>query len=117
MGMPRGMDAAAPSGGFESVLEGVRRLTLLGDGTRESETIYRALAGELLCVPGADEVHVHHLAPGDGDDLVAVYMFEGHGRVSYLIPRAERPPGISWVASSRDTCVIADGAELTRSMP
>jgi diguanylate cyclase (GGDEF)-like protein len=118
MGMPKGTEASAPSGGFESVLAGVRRLTLVADGTRDSETIFRALAGELLCVPGADEVHLHHLAhDGADDDLIAVYMFEGHGRVSYLLPRAERPPGVSWVASTRDTCVIADGSELARSMP
>jgi diguanylate cyclase (GGDEF)-like protein len=118
MGMPKGKEASAPSTGFESVLAGVRRLTMLADGTRESETILRALAGELLCVPGADEVHVHHLArDGTEDDVIAVYMFEGHGRVSYLLPRSERPPGVSWVASTRDTSVIADGSELARSMP
>ena len=118
MGMRGGKDAGAPPEGLESVLAGVRRLTLLADGTRESETIFRALAGELLSVPGADEVHVHHLARGSADeDLTAVYMFDGHGRVSYLVPRSERPPGVSWVASTRDTYVIADGSELSRSMP
>src|SRR5579859_4195971 len=118
MGTPPGREAGAPSERLESVLEGVRRLTLLADGTRESESIFRALAGELLSVPGADEVHIHHLArDGAEEDLTAVYMFDGHGRVSYLLPIAERPPGVSWVASTRDTCVIADGGEVSRSMP
>jgi diguanylate cyclase (GGDEF)-like protein len=118
MGTPPGREAGAPPERLESVLAGVRRLTLLADGTRESESIFRALAGELLSVPGADEVHIHHLArDGAEEDLTAVYMFDGHGRVSYLLPSAERPPGVSWVASTRDTCVIADGGEVSRSMP
>jgi diguanylate cyclase (GGDEF)-like protein len=117
MEMPIGKEAEGPSSGYESALAGVRRLALVADGARESETIFRALAGELLCVPGADEVHVHHLARGGGDELIAVYMFEGHGRVSYLLPSSERPPGVSWVASTRATSVIADGSEVARSMP
>jgi diguanylate cyclase (GGDEF)-like protein len=120
MGMLEGMEASAPSTGYESVLAGVRRLTLLADAARGAETIYRGLGGELLRVPGAEEVHVHHLAAGhpDGEDeLVVVYMFDGHGRVSYALPRAERPPGISWVASTGRACLIADGVELERSIP
>jgi diguanylate cyclase (GGDEF)-like protein len=118
MGTPQGREASVATGGLASVLEGVRRLALLAEGTRESETIFRALAGELLCVPGADEVHIHHLAhEGAEEELVSVYMFDGHGRVSYLLPRSERPPGVSWVASTRNACMIADGGELARSMP
>jgi diguanylate cyclase (GGDEF)-like protein len=118
MGTPQGREASAPRARLESVLAGVRRLTVIADGARESETIFRALAVELLGVPGADEVHIHHLAHGGAEeDLVAVYMFEGHSRVSYLLPLSERAPGISWVASTLDTCVIADGSEVARSMP
>src|ERR1700757_1842238 len=118
METPMGKEAEGPSSAYESVLAGVRRLALVADGARESETIFRALAGELLCVPGADEVHVHHLARDRGrDELIAVYMFEGHGRVSYLLPGSERPPGVSWVATTHATCVIADGSEVGRSMP
>jgi len=118
MGTPQGREASAPRARLESVLAAVRRLTVLADGARESETIFRALAVELLGVPGADEVHIHRLAHGGAEeDLVAVYMFEGHARVSYLLPRSERAPGISWVASTLDTCVIADGSEVARSMP
>ena len=118
MGTPRGREAGAPPERVESVLAGVRRLTALADGTRDGETIFRALAAELLSVPGADEVHIHHLAhEGVEEELTAVYMFDGHGRVSYLLPRSERPPGVSWVATTRDTYMIADGRELARSMP
>src|ERR1700751_2011269 len=118
MGTPRGTEAGAPPAGVESVLAGVRRLTALADGARDSETIFRALAGELLSVPGADEVHVHHLAhDGAEEELTAVYMFDGPARGSYLPPRRERAPGISGVATPRDTYVIADGRELARSMP
>jgi diguanylate cyclase (GGDEF)-like protein len=118
MGTPQGREATAPRAGLESVLAGVRRLTLIADGARESETIFRALGGELLEVPGADEVHIHHLMrDGADEDLVVVYMFEGHARMSYLLPHSERPPGISWVASTRGTCVIADGGEVARSIP
>ena len=101
------------------MLAGVRRLTLLADGARDSEAIFRALARELLSSPGAEEVHVHHLAArGDaGEELVAVYMFDGDGRLSYLLPRAERPPGVSWVASTGRSVLIADARELAESVP
>ncbi len=100
------------------MLAGVRRLTVLADGAGDTEAIFRALAGELLSVLGAEEVHVHHLASSGGtEDLVAVYMFEGNGRLSYLQPRAERPPGVSWVASSHRSFLAADGEEITVSIP
>ena len=100
------------------MLAGVRRLTLLADGAADSEAIFRALARELLSVPGAEEVHVHHLAASDSEDeLVAVYMFEGDGRLSYLLPRGERPPGVSWVASTGQSFLAADADELAASVP
>jgi diguanylate cyclase (GGDEF)-like protein len=117
MDVVTGTDTSA-SGGVGSVLAGVRRLTVLADGAGDTEAIFRALAGELLSVLGAEEVHVHHLASSGGtEDLVAVYMFEGNGRLSYLQPRAERPPGVSWVASSRRSFLAADGEEITVSVP
>jgi diguanylate cyclase (GGDEF)-like protein len=118
MGVVTGTDTSTPSGGVESVLAGVRRLTLLADEAPHSEAIFRALARELLSVPGAEEVHVHHLAePGTAEELVAVYMFEGNGRLSYLLPRGERPPGVSWVASTGRSFLVADDRELAASLP
>jgi diguanylate cyclase (GGDEF)-like protein len=44
-------------------------------------------------------------------------MFEGDGRLSYMLPRAERAPGVSWVASSGRSVLIADAEELLESVP
>ena len=94
-----------PPAGVEAVLAGVRRLILLADETSDSESIFRALARELSVVPSADEVHVHHLAiPGASEDLVAAYVFAGEGRLSYMLPSAERPPGVSWVRAPARAC-------------
>jgi diguanylate cyclase (GGDEF)-like protein len=118
MGVVTGTDTSTPPGGVESVLAGVRRLTLLADEAPHSEAIFRALARELLSVPGAEEVHVHHLAEsGAAEELVAVYMFEGNGRLSYLLPRGERSPGVSWVASTGRSFLVADDRELAASLP
>ena len=112
------MDASTLPEDAESLLAALRRLTLLADRARDSETIYRALARELLSVPGAEEVHVYHLDGEDGEEeLVAVYMFEGNGRLSYLLPRAERPPGVSWVSSTARSFLAADDRELAASVP
>ncbi len=97
---------------------GIRRLALLADETPDSEEIFRALARELLSVPGAEEVQVHHLgAPGSGQDLVAVYLFGADGRLSYLLPSSERPPGVSWVARTGQSFLAADDRELAASVP
>jgi diguanylate cyclase (GGDEF)-like protein len=118
MGVVTGTDTQAPPSGVEDLLAGVRRLTLLADETPDSEEIFRALARELLSVPGAEEVHVHHLgAPGAGQDLVAVYLFEADGRLSYLLPSSERPPGVSWVAQTGQSFLAADDRELAASVP
>jgi hypothetical protein len=62
MGVVTGTDTSTTSsGGVDSVLAGVRRLSLLGDGARDADAVLRALARELLSSPGAEEVHVHHL--------------------------------------------------------
>jgi diguanylate cyclase (GGDEF)-like protein len=118
MDVVTGTDTSASPGGVERLLEGVRRLMLLADSSAEAEAIFRALARELLSVTGAQEVHVHHLATGPGeDDQVAVYMFGGYGRLSYLIPRSERPPGVGWVASAGSSFLAGDSRELEASVP
>ncbi len=118
MGVVTGMDTQAPPAGADAVLAGVRRLTLLADEAPDSEAILRALARELAAVPGTDEVHVHHLATaGASEDLVVVYVFAGEGRLSYLLPSAERPPGVSWVASTGQSLLVAGEGELAASVP
>ena len=113
-----GTDTSASPADVDRLLAGIRGLTALADGASDAEAIFRGLARELLSVPGGEEVHIHHLAgPGEEEDLVAVYLFEGEGRLSYLLPRAERPPGVSWVASTGRSCLIADGRELAASVP
>ncbi len=113
-----GMDTSASSGEFDRLLGGLRRLTALADGASDSQEIFRAMARELLSVPGGEEVHVYRLAaPGADEDLVSVYMFEGEGLLSYLLPPAERPPGVSWVASTGRSFLAASGEELTASIP
>ncbi|HLB20641.1 MAG TPA: sensor domain-containing diguanylate cyclase [Solirubrobacteraceae bacterium] len=107
----------APAGSVHSVLAGVRRLTLLADGARDCDAVLRALARELLSSLDPEEVHVHHLGADDGEELVAVYMFDGDGKLSYLLPRSERPPGVSWVANTGRSVLIADGRELAESVP
>ncbi|HEX3911655.1 MAG TPA: sensor domain-containing diguanylate cyclase [Solirubrobacteraceae bacterium] len=116
MDVVSGTDTAT-SPGVQSVLAGVRRLTLLADGARDVDTVFRALARELLDSLGAEEVHVHQLAEAEEPELVAVYMFDGDGRLSYLLPQAERPPGVSWVASTAHSLLIADAGELAESVP
>jgi diguanylate cyclase (GGDEF)-like protein len=118
MGVVKGTDtSSAPVGGVDSLLAGVRRLTLLADGARDADAVLRALARELISSLGAEEVHVHHLCEDDDEELVAVYMFDGDARLSYLLPRAERPPAVSWVASTGRSVLIADADELAESVP
>src|ERR1700735_3700268 len=82
------------------VLAGVRRLTLLADTAEDSDAVFAALARELISTMDAEEVHIHRLASSVEEELVVVYMLGGDGRLSYLQPRSERPPGVSWVAST-----------------
>src|SRR3979409_2200753 len=118
MDVVTGTDASASPGGGERLLEGVRRLMLLADSSAEPAAIFRALARELLSVTGGEEVHVHHLAnKGEEEEQVAVYMFDGYGRLSYLVPRSGRPPGVGWVASSGRSFLAGDPRELAASMP
>src|SRR5207245_1899095 len=118
MGVVTGTDTSMSPGGAGSVLAGVRRLTLLADSASNAEVIFRGLARELLAAPGAEEVHVHHLAPaGVEEELVSVYMFEANGRLSYLLPRGERAPGVSWVARTGRSFLAADDQELAANVP
>jgi diguanylate cyclase (GGDEF)-like protein len=114
-----GMDTPKlPAADGDLLLAGVRRLTLLADSVEDSEAVFRTLARELLAMPGAEEVHVYHLCEPDGErDLTVVYLFGGEGRLSYLTPPAERPPGVSWVASTSRSFLAADANELAVSVP
>ena len=104
--------------GVAGLLAGIRRLTALADEASDADAIYRALARELLSLPGAEEVHVHHLADdGRDEELVVVFMFDGDARLSYLVPRAERPPGVSWVASTGQSFLAAASDEFAASVP
>lgn len=103
--------------GLAPVLAGVHRLTLLAQSAEDTETVFGALARELIGVMGAEEVHVHHLRPPGEDDLVVVYMLDGDGRLSYLQPSEERPPGVSWVAGTGRSFLAAGPRELTASVP
>jgi diguanylate cyclase (GGDEF)-like protein len=118
MDVATGTDTSKLGGGGDPLLAGVRRLTLLADSAQDSEAIFRALARELMHTPGADEIHVHHLSEDDGErEQTVIYLFEGEGRLSYLAPREERPPGVSWVASTGRGFLAADGSELATSVP
>jgi diguanylate cyclase (GGDEF)-like protein len=99
------------------VLAGVRRLTLIADDAQDGEIVYGALARELMGVMGADEVHIHHLGSPEQNELVVVYMLDGDGRLSYLQPADERPPGVSWVAGTGRSFLAVGPRELTASVP
>lgn len=110
-------NAGSPDGG-DPLLAGVRRLTLLADSADGAEEIFRTLARELMGTPGADEVHVHHLGEsGGGRARTVIYLFEGEGRLSYLTPREERPPGVAWVAGTGRGFLATDADELAVSVP
>jgi len=124
MDVGSGTDASTTIGGGEPeqaevLFGGIRRLIALADSAADREQIFRALARELLRSPGGEEVHVHHLAEtGDErDELVVVHMFDGENRLSYRVPRSERPPGVSWVASTGRSFLATRSEELSASVP
>jgi diguanylate cyclase (GGDEF)-like protein len=120
MDVVTGMDTSTSSAHLDGLLNGIRHLTALADGAAaDAEEMFRALARVLLAVPGAEEVHIHHLALDGGahEELVAVYVFAGLGRLSYLQARTERPPGVSWVASTQNTFLATDAEGLDASIP
>jgi diguanylate cyclase (GGDEF)-like protein len=130
-----GMDAPthpARMAGGDPLLSGLRRLMRLADVAVEPEAVFRELAHELFALVGAEELHVHHLiaevsggiaedpggelAGGEGE-LVVVYLFDGEGRLSYRVPRVERPPGVAWVASTGQSVLATGARELAASVP
>src|SRR5665213_97124 len=118
MDVVTGMDTSKLTVGVDPLLAGVRRLTLLADSAEDSEAIFRALARELMETPGAEESHGHHLLTADGEpELTVIYLFDGEARLSYLTPRGERPPGVSWVASTGRSFLVAEAEELAVSVP
>jgi diguanylate cyclase (GGDEF)-like protein len=107
--------AGARAGDVDSLLAGVRRLTRLADSAHEPQEVFRALAGELFAELAYEEVQVHRLC--EGEDEVSVYLFGGEGRLSYRVPQGERPPGVSWVASTAQSVVVMGARELAASVP
>jgi diguanylate cyclase (GGDEF)-like protein len=97
----------------------MRRLTRAADTAQDAEAVFEALARELLSACGAEEVHVHHLnqLPTGAEELVVVRLLEGDARLSYLQPLAERPAGVSWVASTGRSFLAVGPRELTASVP
>jgi diguanylate cyclase (GGDEF)-like protein len=118
MDVVTGTDTSSPAG-LDRLLAGIRRLTALAEDNGCAEALYGALASELLSIAGAEEVQVHHLAREDAgsEELVSLYLDGGLGRLSYLHPRSERPPGVSWVASTRTSFLAADADGLGASIP
>lgn len=101
-----------------AVIAAMRRLAAAADRASEPEQVRRAMAHELMTVLEADEVIVHDLrARADGRELVVAYLFEGEGRLSYLIPAAERPAAVSWVASTGRSFWAGEQRELLASVP
>ncbi len=125
------MATASPDSPFRAVAEphgdpllgALRRLMRLADESGDSEAVLRALAHELCMVMGPhppDEMQVHHLAPEGGGregEPVVAYLFGGEGRLSYVVPRAERPPGVAWVASTGQSVLAVGARELAASLP
>lgn len=103
--------------GTDALLGAVRRLREVADGAQEGETVFAALARELIGAVGAEEVHVHHLGEVGDQDLVVVYVLGGDGRLSYLQPPAERPPGVKWVSSTGRSFLVVGPQELNASVP
>jgi diguanylate cyclase (GGDEF)-like protein len=107
-----------PQAGVDPLFAAVRRVAQLADEAADESQIVRGLARELLALPGAEEVHVHQLAPASvGQERVAVYLSEGNARLGYMLERGERPPGVSWVASTGRSFLATDERELAASVP
>ncbi len=119
----------------DPLLGALRRLMRLADaggdselGGDSSEAVFRALAHELCTLLGAEEMQVHHLAcegarseagqrEGEPGEPVVAYLFGGEGRLGYVVPRAERPPGVAWVASTGQSVQTVGARELAASLP
>jgi diguanylate cyclase (GGDEF)-like protein len=99
------------------VLGAVRRLTSLAETAEDTDTVFGALAQELIAVMGAEEVHIHHLGAPEADERVVVRMLDGDARLSYIQPFVDRPPGVSWVAGTGRSFLAVGPRELTASVP
>jgi diguanylate cyclase (GGDEF)-like protein len=107
-----------PTGDDATTLLSIRRMAMLADTANDPEAVFRALSEELLSVLDAQEVHVHHLGKSGTDaELVVIYLFDGDGRLSYLMPRSEQAPGVSWVASTGRSFLACNQRELQASLP
>ena len=108
------------SADVDPLLGALRRLMRLADEGSDSEAVFRTLAHELCALLGADEIQVHHLAPNasaeQGEPVVA-YLYGGEGRLGYVVPHDERPPGIAWVASTGQNVLAVGARELAASLP
>ncbi len=100
--------------GGDPLLAALRRLMRLADGAAEPEAVMDVLARELFALLGADEVHIHQLGTANS---VTVHLFAGESRLGYETPRAERPPGIAWVASTSQSVLLSGVRELSRALP
>jgi diguanylate cyclase (GGDEF)-like protein len=101
----------------DAMLASVRQLASAADTAHDGEAVLAVLARELIRTVGAEEVHVHHLSLFTDQEMVVVYMLGGESRISYLQARAERPPGVSWVASTGRSFLAVGPRELTASVP
>jgi diguanylate cyclase (GGDEF)-like protein len=107
----------AQEGELAPVLAGMRRLTSLADAAEDADAVFTGLVRELIATLGAEEVHVHYLAPPGEDELVVISMLDGDAQLSYMQPQAERPPGVSWVATTGRSFLAVGPRELTASVP
>jgi GGDEF domain-containing protein len=106
-----------PVASGHALLRGVQRLISLADSASSAEQVLRTLACELESAVGADEVHFHHLSGfGMRRELVVVYL-GGDGRLSYHSAEAERPPAVSWVASTGRAFLAGGERELLAGLP
>lgn len=111
-------DASTAGVQTPSLVAAMRRLAAVAERAAEPEPVRRCLAHELMGMFAAEEVVIHHLAAGAQErDLVAAYLFDGQGRLSYLSARAERPPAISWVVGTGRCFLAVSERELLAGMP
>ncbi len=101
-----------------SLLAAIRRLAALADSAAEQEEVCRGLAAELLALPGATEVIIHHLrTPGQDTDLVVVHVLQGDARLSWFAPTSARPAAVGWVAGSGESFLASGERQLRAGMP
>ncbi len=110
--------ATATHDGEEPLLGCMRRLAGLAERASEPEEVFSALARELNIAAGAEEVHIHHLGAGAGErDLVVVHLPGAGGKLSYLSPRGERAPAVSFTARTARSFLASGQRELTAGLP